>query len=1168
MKVFAKTGLTLAGLVGLFLAVSSCTQTDKPEVFKQYEFTQPAEKVRIHTWWHWVDGMITKEGITKDLESMKKVGIAQATILNLGFPQNASVLPSENYKIEKVKFVTDKWYEMFEWALQEAKRLGITIGVHNCDGWSESGGPWIKPEMSMKKFVYTKTIIPSGFKGKIKLDKPYNNFDFYKDVAVVAYKNSGLKKNSFQSANPEIIINNQQKIAPSTIFEAKKGDSIEFIFNADFVADKILVFQGYKVGSSGINKNTSSQYTLMSSNNGGESYKEITRFNLTCFNDTAIINFPRTKSSRFKLIISDGLSLSTWRNSKYLLSHVELLADGDHSGFAPAVPRVFEKTASGNILDVKQLDEKGIDLGGYKAIKSNEIVNLSNQMNSDGIIDIDLPDGDWTILRFGYTTTGVVNSPSTVEGEGLECDKMDTTALNVHFSNFPQKLVQHSKGLNGSTFKFLLIDSWECDFQNWTAQMPEEFEKRRGYSLIDWLPVLCGDVVGDMDLSEGFLYDFRKTIAEMIEENFYLHFSELCHRNNLEMHAEVIYGGGMYPPLDVLKANSYADLPMTEFWTLANDGVITYSPLKNNPLSSLASLSGLYNKPVLASEAFTASCRHSETPADLKLYGDRAFCSGINQMVLHSYVHQPNEQKPGLTLYAFGSHFNRNTPWWNYSRGWLDYQARIQYVLQKGIIPAEVLYFVGDQLPHDLNVELVNNLPKDIHAIPCNFDLLQNAVVKEGKISFPSGAEFSILALPNVRSINYSTLIEIDRLVRDGAVVFGEKPQYLLSLKDMTENRNGFEKLMSELWGDYKKGETGRNPHGKGLVCWGASVNDMLKELKVAPALSTTLPDSLEVLSIHKTTPEEDVFFVVNQHNQLLNFECNFAVGDKSLEIWNPMTGECKNQLVYIQSNEETTVPVRLQPNESLFFIFKKGSRKNFVTKVELDGRQIFPAQAEGVSSDVVPEIKLENGNWSLTGYVNGVYHTTTNLGERVSFDAVSPDIYNVSDFSGSVSFLSIGGDSIEPVTISNLGLLTESDVSQIKYFSGEMKYVIDFSVPSEYLDNRSSVCLDLGIFGTTGEVRLNGRFLENVWFPGVTIPVTEILTKHNRLEIVIATTNRNRLIGDLREKGHLNNIWTSYIGVRKGFNLGVSGLAGPLKLIKYSEKPCVERKSAKKERG
>ena len=164
------------------------------------EFKNPPASVKIHTWWHWLDGNITKEGITKDLEAMKEQGIVQATILNVG------LFGDRDFGVKKVIFNTPEWFEMFQWALKEANRLGISIGVHNCDGWSTSGGPWITPEMSMKQYVWTKTIINASQQEAIQLKQPFANLNFYKDVAVVAIK-SDNPLNSFQRAAPVVLLN-------------------------------------------------------------------------------------------------------------------------------------------------------------------------------------------------------------------------------------------------------------------------------------------------------------------------------------------------------------------------------------------------------------------------------------------------------------------------------------------------------------------------------------------------------------------------------------------------------------------------------------------------------------------------------------------------------------------------------------------------------------------------------------------------------------------------------------------------------------------------------------------------------------------------------------------------------------------------------------------------
>jgi hypothetical protein len=265
------------------------------------------------------------------------------------------------------------------------------------------------------------------------------------------------------------------------------------------------------------------------------------------------------------------------------------------------------------------------------------------------------------------------------------------------------------------------------------------------------------------------------------------------------------------------------------------------------------------------------------------------------------------------------------------------------------------------------------------------------------------------------------------------------------------------------------------------------------------------------------------------------------------------MTGECKSQLIYTQNNGKVRMPVRFNANESLFFVFNKRNRQSQITKVELDGNQIFPAQNSGVFPDVLPEIKNTKGRWSLVGRIRGNYQITTDSGEKMSFKAASPEICTITGFNGSIEFTPINRDTIETVKISNLKSLTEFDLNKIKYFSGEARYIIDFNVPPEYFNNDSPVCLDLSVFRTTGEVKLNGHFLRNIWTSDVCIPVNGLLKEHNRLEVTAATTNRNRLIGDIRETGHLNGIWTSHVGVKGTYSLETSGLAGPLQLIKYS---------------
>ena len=422
MKKLLTTVFSILILGSALLLINGCKQSSDKELNVK-EFKSPSSLSSIHFWWHCLDNSITKEWITKDLEAMKKQGISTATIFNAG------LFNERDMGIPQVKFNAGEWYQMFEWALKEANRVGIMIGVHNCDGWSNSGGPWIKPENSMKRYVWSKSFITGGKQVKFKLPEPKGNLNFYRDINVRAFPvTSG--PSSFQIAKPEIRVNDSSTGNirydgnPLSSVGVKNGTTIDIVFQKEFKAIKIAIHPHVE------------------------------------FN---------------------------WGNLNDIHYQFDLKASSD----------------------IKNLLIPGTDT--TDAIPSGNIIDLTKYMNSDGILEWEAPQGTWAILRIGYTTTGDVNEPATVAGTGLECDKMDTSALNLHFRNFPAKLIAHSGNFKGNSFEHLLMDSWGCLYQNWTGKFASEFENQRHYSIIKWLPVICRITVDNPEATERFFYDYRKT---------------------------------------------------------------------------------------------------------------------------------------------------------------------------------------------------------------------------------------------------------------------------------------------------------------------------------------------------------------------------------------------------------------------------------------------------------------------------------------------------------------------------------------------------------------------------------------------------------------------------------------------------------------------------------
>ena len=1146
-----RTILILSGLSLLYLICMSCAPQKPGGELTARDFQNPPVSAKINTWWHWLDGNITKEGITKDLEAMKAQGIVQATILNVG------LFDDRDFGVKKVKFGTDEWFGMFSWALQEADRLGIRIGAHNCDGWSSSGGPWITPEMSMKQFVWTKAIVEGGRNISIKLRKPYSLDNFYRDVALVAYR-SDEKPALFLQSSPVVMLNDTADASyvtdgnPVSGPDMKAGDYLDISLQKPLTFNKIAIYP-HRSFMWGNTNDFVTSYTFSVSENGKE-YRKVSGFSIKGLNKTEYVDVPLT-AARFARLSLD--SYGDGRDeSPVQLSELGLLRDNEKASFSPSIPYISEKTAS----VTSETEELFYTSGSGKDFPSSQqVIELTGKMSPDGMLQWDAPAGSWTVLRFGYTTTGATNSPATREGVGLECDKMDTAAMGLHFRSFPQKLIDHAGKYAGNTFRFILIDSWECAFQNWTAAFPSEFEKRRGYSLIPYLPVLCGEILNSPGESEAVLYDFRKTIADLIEQNYYECFSELCHRNRVEMHAEVIYGNGSYPPLDILKSTRCVDLPMYEFWSSTDrNNFVRYEPKAGPEFNMPACAVTGYDKGILGSEAYTGSAHYSESPWELKPFGDRAFCSGINQMILHSYVHQPTDRKPGMTLGQFASHFNRNNLYWQYISGWFDFQSRIQYLLQKGSVSPDVLYYLGDQLPQFFVEKESTTLPFGYQLNACNFDILKNRVaVRDGKLRLNGSCDYSLLRLPEFPYMDYETLKLIGNLVNEGAVVYGPKPVSTLSRGDLTENKAAFHDLADRIWGKVDGKTTTQNNYGKGKVFWGMPLDRVFEEIGLGPDFFTNRHEHNTFQFIHKEMGDTDIYFVANQLDSVVNRECLFRVGDKTPEIWDPETGKIIQPMIFKTDKGILRLPFEFKPFQSVMFVFRSRIAADYIDAVRKDGKQIFPA-AVGEEDSEVPVITAGKNGKEVTVMSSGEYEFTTHGGKSHTDKYEAPQVLELTGFSGSIQFRAGYPASVPSVDISALKPLSAYDNPDIRFFAGNAVYTINFEVPDNFVDGRGSVFLNMGYFNAVADVSLNGTELGKIWEPGTMLDITRSLKGSNTLVVDVANVYRNRFIGDFIQYGKVQNLFTSSPitdFLDKDKPLKPSGLTGPLKIIRLNRK-------------
>lgn len=566
-------------------------------------------------------------------------------------------------------------------------------------------------------------------------------------------------------------------------------------------------------------------------------------------------------------------------------------------------------------------------------IAADRIIDLTDRMGKDGQLEWHAPEGKWTILRIGYTPTGAVNVPAPSDAQGLDCDKLSAAAMDAHFAGLMAKLIADVGPAAGKTLSHVHIDSWETFSQNWTPRMRDEFRKRRGYDLLPYLPVFTGRVVNSLEVSERFLWDLRKTIAELTNENYAGRLRELAHQHGMQLSIEA-YGNGL---LDEMTYAAQADRPMAEFWI---GGHVMET------IRAMASAAHIYGKPVCGAEAFTAipkGDRWTMHPYAMKALGDFAFCEGINQFVFHRYSHQPwLDCQPGMGMGPFGVHYERTQTWWEQSRPWHEYLARCNHLLRQGLFVADICYLQTEDAPNGLPYAPATAYEFD----GCSPDVvLTQMQAKDGRLVLPSGMSYRLLVLSPSETMTPTLLRKIAQLVEAGATVVGAPPAKSPSLQNHPQCDAELRQLVQQLWGDADGKNVTEHRFGKGRVVWGQKPEDVLANMNVPPDFRCeTLPSRDTIRYIHRAVNGTDVYFVANSSRQAIEVTCRFRVQGKQPELWHPDTGRTEPVAVYEASADGTRIPLRFEPCGSVFVVFRPVGGKPVDAAVSLarDGKQIF----------------------------------------------------------------------------------------------------------------------------------------------------------------------------------------------------------------------------------
>jgi hypothetical protein len=1137
--------MTIARIVLALGALFSAVATSVQGADLATEFQTPPDSAKPWVYCFWLEGNVTREGITADLEAMQRAGIG-----GLLFMDGAMGNP-----VGPHRFMSESWREMFKHMVAEADRLGIKINVNNDPGWAGSGGPWITPQIAAQKVVTSETVVEGPKAVDAALPQPPTAHNFYRDIVVLA------------CPAPEAAV-------------------------------------------------------------GGQFCR--------------IENFNSTKS---------------------------FSGDQDFAGCVPW-PRTIATNPSWPAVPAAQ------------CIAAAKVQNLSERMDAAGRLKWDAPAGRWLVLRIGHTPAGGITRSAQAEANGLECDKLSKKAIETQFAAMVGKLLDDVGPLAGKTIVSTHIDSWEAGSGNWTDGFREEFRRRRGYDMLPYMPTLNGLVVESLEVSERFLWDLRETVCEMLLENYAGRLKELAKSRGLGLSIE-----GYDGTCDDLRFIGRATEPMCEFW---QRGCYSGMPLCDI-VEEVSSAAHVYGRPIVGAEAFT--CWRGDFldhPAALKPLGDWAFSAGVNRFDFSEWIVQPwPDRVPGVSFLFIGTVFHGKLTWWDQSKAWHEYIARCQHMLRQGKFVADVCFLEAEGAPH----RFVAPIPiAERGAIPdrppynfdgCPAELVREMKIEDGRLVLPSGMRYRLLVLPSynadsqpvmhvegnyvytasplpkVETMTPQLLRRIMELVEAGATVLGPRPSTSPSLVDFPKCDEEVKRLADDIWGE-NAGFDGGGEHqlGKGRVVWGSTPEKILAAMNVPADFTCDASLKGKLRYTHRRIDDgTEIYFVANKVDGVVQGTCTYrALGQP--ELWHPDSGQKERLAIYEPDHDVTRIPLRFEPHESVFVVFRPTKDNNFDTVVSLtrDGRDVFadappPAKIAvakatygvpgdaGRTRDVTAKVqaivdggehrfaawrvgegddpamqtlktlaveytvdgepretavldgetiamgdvtdplpiaavhRTGNGAMELETWQNGEFKLTTASGRTMSFAARCIPTPTQVPGPWMLSFPANSGVS-NTVALDKLISWGNHEILAVKYFSGTATYRTVFAVPQE-LAAGGAMYLDLGDVAVIAEVSVNGRNLGTLWTAPFRVNITEALKPgENVLEVRVTNLWVNRMIGDeqLPEDSDRNpdgslRAWPDWLLAgktsparrqtiatfrvwRKDSPLQKSGLLGPVKLL------------------
>ena len=1119
MRMTVATYKNIGWLLLLLLLTGACSEPVETPNLEELFRNPTSEEAAPWTFWYWMYGAVSKDGLKADLEAMNAIGLRGAYLMPIRSDADNRTF---NYS-PAYDQLTPAWWELVRYAMEKADSLNMKLGMHICDGFALAGGPWITPRESMQKVVWSDTIIQGGNRIILPLRQPETLENYYKDIALFALPvnvNTGdhplpeVRSNTADSEPRYLVLTNSDHI-----FRSSEPCWIEYRYDQPFICGSLTIVPG--------GNNFQAQRLVVHASNDGITFREIKQLTPPrqgWQNGDAHFTYslPPTEAKYFRFYWdpegtepgAEDLDAAKWKPNlkiKQIILSSEPKIE-HYEGKTGAVWRVGRRTTSDELPDELAVDPA-------------QIITIPVTDLKDNLLTLTLPDGRWKIVRMGHTSTGHRNATGGA-GKGLECNKFSKEAVTIQLENwFGAAFEKTDPVLARKVLKYMHVDSWECGSQNWSDNFPEEFKRRRGYDLTPWLLVYTGMPIGSTAQTEAILHDIRQTISELVTDIFYTTLSDFASSYDCELSAECVsptmVSDGMMHYREV-------DRPMGEFWLK--------SPTHDKFNDMMDAISGahIYGKKIIQAEGFTQlRTMWNEHPGMIKPLLDRNYALGMNKIFHHVFVHNPYlDRSPGVTLDGIGLYFQRNQTWWDQGRTWTDYIRRCQTLLQFGDPVVDLAVFTGEETPRRalLPERVVESLPgifgdekvtaerkrirnegQPLHEEPVgvthsagvtgaadwidalngyqydsfNKDaLLHLTRVKDGRIQLEGGMKYRILVLPLSHSLSpHGDLMSMEvaqkvrELQRKGVVILlGEKATGSPSFSDKNGGGGTIQRIADEIW---SVSEEYLLPyHEADFTRFGLERDlDLMGEREIAWN--------------HRADNNTDIYFLANQREQERELTLSFRCAGKMPELWDPVTGEITDAKKWQIEGGRTHLTLQVAPWQSLFVVFREP------TKLKQSDESV-----------IVTEQELDVDNW------------------EISFES----------------------DSSLLMVTEKLFDWSNSEQPALRYYSGAATYETRFNNKST--GGHARIYLNLGELHDLAEVYVNDQYCGTIWTHPYRVEITDALKDgNNNLVIKVVNGWANRIKGVHEKEIDDSHIWTNatyWIGDQP---LQPSGLMGPLKL-------------------